>query len=45
VVVLELLDDEVIDGAHVYPHVWSVKILMIATSSGDVGAPSCRKMT
>jgi hypothetical protein len=35
VVVLELLEDDIVDGAHVHPHVWSVKVLMIATLSGD----------
>jgi hypothetical protein len=28
-------EGEGVDGAHVYAHVWSVKILMIVTSSGD----------
>jgi hypothetical protein len=32
------LEGEVVDGAHGDPHGWSMKILMNATLSGDVGA-------
>jgi hypothetical protein len=39
-------EDEVVVDAHGHPHGWSgKKILMSATLSGDVGAPSCRKAT
>jgi hypothetical protein len=30
------IEGEVVDGAHGYPHGWSVKILMNVTLSGDV---------
>jgi hypothetical protein len=47
VVVLHFaLEGEVVDGAHGHSHGWSgKKIVMNATLSGDVVAPSCRKTT
>jgi hypothetical protein len=39
----DALEGEVVDGAHDDSHGWSgKKILMNATLSSDVGAPSCR---
>jgi hypothetical protein len=39
-------EGEVVDGAHGDSHGWSgKKIIMNVTLSGDVVAPSCRKMT
>jgi hypothetical protein len=45
-VVVACVEDEVVGDAHGHPHGWSVKkTLMSVILSGDVGAPSCRKMT
>jgi hypothetical protein len=39
------VEDKVVGDAHGHPHGWSgKKILTSATLSGDVVAPSCRKM-
>jgi hypothetical protein len=45
-VVVACVEDEVVGDALGHPHGWSrKKTLTSAILSGDVGTPSCRKMT
>jgi hypothetical protein len=46
VVVACEVEDEVVGDAHSHPHGWSGKKTLTSTIlSGDVGTPSCRKIT